>query len=98
MSDRQSGDHLVDGVLLASLGFEETYRHLARIVDELDAPDISLERSLALYELGSALAQHAESLLNSAELRIRRIESIEREASSQGSAANANAESDRTPN
>jgi len=98
VSEGQVEARLVDGVPLAALSFEETYRHLARIVDDLDAPDISLERSLALYELGDALAQHAESLLNSAELRIRRIETLERGSSSQGRAANANAESDRTPN
>jgi exodeoxyribonuclease VII small subunit len=55
---------------LDSLTFEEAFAELQGALEELRGDGTTLDRSLALYERGVALAQRCNSLLTNAELRI----------------------------
>jgi len=43
-----------------SLSFEEAMGQLEKIVDALDSGDVSLEKSIDIYEQGAALQKHCE--------------------------------------
>lgn len=60
------------------MSVEERLRRLDRIVAALDAEDVELERSLALFEEGIRHVRAAERLLSAAELRVEEL--IEGEA------------------
>lgn len=53
--------------------FEELYRELEETVRRLEAGDLSLEESLALFERGTQLAEQCNALLDRAELRVRQL-------------------------
>lgn len=55
------------------LSVEERLRRLDRIVAALDAEDVELEQSLALFEEGIRHVRAAERLLSSAELRVEEL-------------------------
>jgi exodeoxyribonuclease VII small subunit len=55
------------------LTFEELYRELEETVRRLEAGDLTLDESLALFERGAALAEQCNLLLDSAELRVRQL-------------------------
>jgi exodeoxyribonuclease VII small subunit len=55
---------------LDTLTFEEAFAELQGAVEELRGDALTLDRSLALYERGVALAQRCSALLTDAELRI----------------------------
>jgi exodeoxyribonuclease VII small subunit len=55
------------------LTFEELYRELEETVRRLEAGDLTLDESLALFERGAALAEQCNVLLDSAELRVRQL-------------------------
>ena len=50
--------------------FEESVRRLATIVEQLEAGDLPLERSLELFEEGVRLARAAQERLDRAERRV----------------------------
>jgi exodeoxyribonuclease VII small subunit len=56
------------------LTFEEAFAELHGTVEELRGDTLTLERSLALYERGTALAAHCNQLLTSAELRVTQLD------------------------
>ncbi len=56
-----------------TLLFEDAYAELERIITELDAGDLALEDSVALFERGRTLSQHCQSLLDRAELRVNQL-------------------------
>jgi len=56
-----------------SLSYEEAARELEELISALEAPQTSLEETLALYERGQALVQRCASLLDQAELRVKQI-------------------------
>ena len=58
---------------VATLSFEDAQSELDAVVATLEAGEIDLDHSLALYERGVALARHCQALLDSAELRIERL-------------------------
>jgi exodeoxyribonuclease VII small subunit len=58
---------------VATLSFEDAQAELDAVVATLEAGEIDLDHSLALYERGVALARHCQALLDSAELRIERL-------------------------
>lgn len=58
-----------------SLSFEEAMKELEALVQRLEAGDLPLEESLALYERGQRLAVRLTELLDQAELRITRLSS-----------------------
>lgn len=56
-----------------TLSFEDAFKRLEDIVARLEAGDLSLDESLALYEQGQQLARHCSQLLDAAELRVQRL-------------------------
>ena len=56
-----------------TLSFEDAQAELDSVVATLEAGEIDLDRSLALYERGVALARHCQALLDSATLRVERL-------------------------
>ena len=56
-----------------ALSFEEAYSQLEELVAKLESGDMSLEESVSLFERGNELATHCQSLLDKAELRVKKI-------------------------
>lgn len=57
-----------------SLDFEKAFTLLQDAVRQLEAGEATLEESVTLYETGRALAERCQALLDSAELRVRKID------------------------
>lgn len=55
------------------LSFEDAMGQLEKIVDALDSGDVSLEKSIDIYEQGAALQRHCEDKLKQAEMRVQKI-------------------------
>lgn len=58
---------------LGELSFEEATKRLARIVEQLEAGELPLEKSLALFEEGVGLARAAHERLARAERRVEEL-------------------------
>jgi exodeoxyribonuclease VII small subunit len=58
---------------IAELTFEEALQQLEETVDHLEAGDLSLEESLALFERGQKLANYCNDLLSKASLRVEQL-------------------------
>ncbi len=56
------------------LSFEEAFAELQATIDELRGETLTLDRSLSLYERGTALAAHCNGLLTVAELRVTQLD------------------------
>ncbi|HET8785309.1 MAG TPA: exodeoxyribonuclease VII small subunit [Candidatus Limnocylindrales bacterium] len=55
------------------LSFDDALAELQRTITELETGNLPLERTLALHERGAALLERCETLLRSAELRMRQL-------------------------
>ena len=55
------------------LAFEEAFKELEGVVEQLEAGNQPLEQALALYERGMQLAAHCHALLDKAELRVKQL-------------------------
>lgn len=55
------------------MSFEEALAELETIVRQLEAGEVELEKSIAIYERGAALKSHCEKRLKSAELKVEQI-------------------------
>jgi exodeoxyribonuclease VII small subunit len=55
------------------LDFDDALAELQRTIAELETGGLPLERTLALHERGAELLAHCETLLRSAELRMRQL-------------------------
>ncbi|MBY9067658.1 exodeoxyribonuclease VII small subunit [Hyphomonas sp. WL0036] len=55
------------------MSFEEALAELEGIVRQLEAGEVELEKSIAIYERGAALKAHCETRLKSAELKVEQI-------------------------
>jgi exodeoxyribonuclease VII small subunit len=55
------------------LTFETALAELEQIVSRLEAGDLTLEESLALFERGQQLADYCNNLLDSASLRVEQL-------------------------
>lgn len=62
--------------------FEQALEELEHLVAQLEEGKIPLEESMELFERGQQLAQRCNTMLNEAELRVKKIESDSREHSS----------------
>lgn len=62
-----------DATPISSLSFEAAMSELESIVRHLESGDVSLEKSVALYERGHALRQHCEARLAAAQARIEQV-------------------------
>jgi exodeoxyribonuclease VII small subunit len=58
---------------VAELTFDEALAELQRTIAELETGGQPLERTLGLHERGAELLAHCETLLRSAELRMRQL-------------------------
>ncbi|MGQ3676325.1 exodeoxyribonuclease VII small subunit [Xanthobacter sp. TB0139] len=65
------------GVDVNTLSFERALEELEAIVSSLEAGNVPLEQSIAIYERGEALKARCEALLKAAEAR---VETITRDA------------------
>lgn len=52
------------------VSFEDALKELEEIVAQLEAGELTLEQSLALYERGQTLATYSQKLLEMAQLRV----------------------------
>lgn len=55
------------------MSFEEALAELEGIVRQLEAGEVELEKSIAIYERGAALKAHCEARLNAATLKVEQI-------------------------
>jgi exodeoxyribonuclease VII small subunit len=53
-----------------TIDFEQALTELEAVVEQLQRPDIPLDRAVALYRRGTELAQQSEELLSAAELQV----------------------------
>jgi exodeoxyribonuclease VII small subunit len=53
--------------------FEDAFGELDRIVERLEAGELTLEESVSLYERGQALVHQCQQRLDQAELRISQL-------------------------
>jgi len=58
---------------IEEMDFETAFAELEATVRQLEAGDLPLEKSLALFERGVALARACENLLDRADLRVRQL-------------------------
>lgn len=58
---------------IEAMSYEQAFAELEEIVYGLESNQKTLEEAMAFFERGQALAQHCASLLDQAELRIRRV-------------------------
>lgn len=62
---------------IQKMDFETAFNALQQNINELESEDLPLEKSLALFERGQALAKHCTGLLEAAELKIRQLSTDE---------------------
>ena len=62
-----------DASPVADMTFDDALAELQRTIAELETGGLPLERTLALHERGAALLERCETLLRSAELRMRQL-------------------------
>lgn len=55
------------------MSFEQALEALEKIVQKLEAGDVPLDASIALYERGEDLRKHCQARLDSAQQRIEKI-------------------------
>lgn len=58
---------------IEKLSFEEALAQLEKIVSQLESGEAPLERSIELYERGTALKAHCEARLKAAEAKVEKI-------------------------
>ena len=58
---------------IEKLSFEEALSQLEKIVGQLESGEAPLEKSIALYERGTALKKHCETRLRAAEAKVEKI-------------------------
>ncbi len=59
------------------MSFERAYGELARIAEQLESPDISLDESISLFEEGIKLSKYCAEVLDKAKQKIERLETGE---------------------
>ncbi len=68
------GGNVVDyDVEVGKLSFEEALEMLQETVNRMDSGDLPLEEMLALFQLGTRLAEHCNELLDKAELKVKEL-------------------------
>jgi exodeoxyribonuclease VII small subunit len=58
---------------IAALPYDKAYAELAAVVEKLEAGNLPLEDSIALFEQGVLLQRRCEKMLGEAELRFQRL-------------------------
>jgi exodeoxyribonuclease VII small subunit len=62
---------------LDKLTYEEAFQELQAVVEQLEAGELPLQESLALFERGQALSARCSNLLEKAQLRLTELTSGE---------------------
>ncbi|HEX6509017.1 MAG TPA: exodeoxyribonuclease VII small subunit [Chloroflexota bacterium] len=62
-----------------SIDFERALAELESVVEQLQKPDVPLEKAVALYRRGTELAQKSEEMLSAAELQVQTLTSAVQE-------------------
>ncbi|MBM3570341.1 MAG: exodeoxyribonuclease VII small subunit [Alphaproteobacteria bacterium] len=62
-----------DEAPIEAMGFEAALAELEAVVDKLESGGVDLEAAIALYARGTALKQHCEAKLKTAQERIEKI-------------------------
>ncbi len=60
-------------VAVDTLSFEEALAELEATVGQLEAGDLALDESLALFERGQSLSARCQQLLQAAELKVQQL-------------------------
>jgi exodeoxyribonuclease VII small subunit len=55
------------------LSFEEAFAELEKVVQQLEAGDLTLDQTMALFERGMNLATQCNAQLDAAELRVQQL-------------------------
>jgi exodeoxyribonuclease VII small subunit len=55
------------------MSFEQAFATLQEVVMQLESGELTLEQSVALYELGRNLSARCQTLLDAAELRVKQV-------------------------
>lgn len=58
---------------ISDMSFEDALRALEEIVRKLESGEVTLDRSIDLYERGEALRTHCQARLDAAQARIEKI-------------------------
>jgi exodeoxyribonuclease VII small subunit len=58
---------------IENLSFEEAFAELGEVVQQLEAGDLTLDQTMALFERGMALATQCNAQLDAAELRVQQL-------------------------
>ena len=58
---------------IEKLSFEEAFAELEEVVQQLEAGDLTLDKAMAFFERGMALAEHGNAQLDAAELRVQQL-------------------------
>ncbi len=58
---------------IENLSFEKAFAELEKVVQQLEAGDLTLDKAMALFERGMALAGHGNAQLDAAELRVQQL-------------------------
>lgn len=58
---------------IAQMSFEDALSELEDIVAQLEAGQVPLEESIAIYERGTALKAHCEAKLKAAQVKVEQI-------------------------
>lgn len=58
---------------IKKLSFEAALQELEKIVSELETGEVDLEKSIQVYERGTALKAHCEAKLREAEMKVEKI-------------------------
>lgn len=72
MSDEAHGPDAQDQ-RIAALPYDKAFAELRQVVEKLEAGNLALEESMALFEQGVQLQRRCEQLLSEAELRFQRL-------------------------
>lgn len=65
---------------IKNLSYEAAYDELAALVARMESGELSLEKSVSLYERGQKLSAHCQALLEEAQLKITRVDEAGPEA------------------
>ncbi|MEQ8747123.1 exodeoxyribonuclease VII small subunit [Pyruvatibacter sp.] len=71
---------------IKKLSFEAALEELETIVSELEGGDVDLEKSIQVYERGTALKSHCEAKLREAEMKVEKI-TLDASGAAKGTAA-----------
>ena len=60
--------------IIENFSYEEALKELEKAIDSLESQEHSLEEALSLFEYGQKLSSYCAKLLNTAQLRVKKIE------------------------